>query len=99
MDESHTFALYNGSSMTQAQAVLLGQEAAAALQSATSDKTCVSITLCHAFGMGSGVGSALLSGGAVVLPASDGIRGCGNPKQRAAVTLDVLKKTESTLLF
>lgn len=93
------FASYNGSAMTQAQALFLGFEAAAALGSAPADRTCVSITLCHSFGLGSGVGSALVSGGAVVLPAADGIRGCGDPKQRAAVTAEVLSESASTLLF
>ena len=65
---------------------MLGAGAAAGLGSTAADKTCVSITLCHAFGMGSGVGGALTSGGAVVLPAADGIRGCGDPKQRAEVS-------------
>mmetsp|Transcript_25750 Transcript_25750/g.42528 ORF Transcript_25750/g.42528 Transcript_25750/m.42528 type:complete len:306 (+) Transcript_25750:137-1054(+) len=92
-------ASYNGSAMSHAQAVGLGEAAAAALESTAADKTCVSITLCHAFGMGSGIGSALIRGGAVVLPAADGIRGCGDPKQRAAVTVDVLRETRSTLLF
>jgi len=92
-------ASYNGSAMSHEQAVMLGQEAAAALQASPADKTCVSITLCHAFGMGSGVGSALVSGGAVVLPAADGIRGCGDPKQRAVATAEVLRETGSTLLF
>ena len=36
--------------------------------------------------MGSAVGGALLSGAAVVLPAVGGIRGCGNPIQRADLT-------------
>ena len=49
--------------------------------------------------MGSGVGGALSSGGAVVLPAADGIRGCGDPKQRAEVTAAVLGETGATLLI
>ena len=60
---------------------------------------CVSITLCHAFGMGSAVGSALRRGAAVVLPAVGGIRGCGDPTQRASVTLDVLEATGASVLF
>ena len=93
------FASYNGAALSQRNAVALGQDAAAALSSTPSDRSCVSITLCHAFGFGSGVGSALLSGGAVVLPAAGGIRGCGDPKQRAAVTAEVLAGTGATLLF
>lgn len=93
------FANYNGSKMTQAEAARLGSAAASALNGTADDITCVSITLCHAFGMGSGVGSALHGGGAVVLPAADGIRGCGDPKQRAEVTAEVLRQTGATLLF
>ena len=59
----------------------------------------MSITLCHAFGIGSAVGSALLSGAAVVLPAVGGIRGCGVPAERAAATLSVLESEACTLLF
>ena len=97
--DSVPFASYNGSAMPQAQALTLGREAAAALGSSPTDRTCVSITLCHSFGLGSGVGSALVGGGAIVLPAADGIRGCGDPKQRAAVTAEVLRESASTLLF
>jgi len=93
------FASYGGSALTHGQAAALGASAAAALGTTSADKTCVSITLCHAFGMGSGVGGALTSGGAVVLPAADGIRGCGDPKQRAEVTAAVLLETRATLLI
>lgn len=97
--DSVPFASYNGSTMKQEQALTLGREAAAALGSTSTDRTCVSITLCHSFGLGSGVGSALVGGGAIVLPAADGIRGCGDPKQRAVVTAEVLRESASTLLF
>lgn len=93
------FASYGGSALSHEHAVLLGAAAAAGLGSTAADKTCVSITLVHAFGMGSGVGGALSSGGAVVLPAADGIRGCGDPKQRAEVTAAVLGETGATLLI
>lgn len=93
------FASYNGAAMTQKQAVSLGQNAASVLKSTAEDRSCVSITLCHSFGFGSGVGSAFMSGGAVVLPAAGGIRGCGDPKQRAAVTAEVLATTGCSLLF
>jgi len=90
---------YNGAAMSQAQALALGNDAAQMMHSNEQDRTCVSITLCHSFGLGSGVGSAFVSGGAVVLPAAGGIRGCGDPKQRATVTHEVLQSTGSTLLF
>ena len=50
-------------------------------------------------GIGSAVTSAVMSGAAVVLPAVGGIKGCGDPKQRAGVTVEVLHETQSTLLF
>jgi len=40
-----------------------------------------------------------VSGGAVVLPAVGGIRGCGDPQQRADVTLSVLEASRATQLF
>eukprot|EP00959_Pyramimonas_sp_CCMP1952_P052518 1097937-Pyramimonas_sp.AAC.2 len=40
-----------------------------------------------------------MSGGTVMLPAVGGIRGCGDPAQRAQVTRDALVFTNSTLLF
>ena len=49
--------------------------------------------------MCSGVTSTLLAGGTVMLPAVGGIRGCGDPAQRAKVTRDALVHTNSTLLF
>jgi hypothetical protein len=90
------FATYGGSALTHEQAAVLGAGAAAGLGSTAADKTCVSITLCHAFGMGSGVGGALTSGGAVVLPAADGIRGCGDPKQRAEVSASQVSERVTT---
>ena len=90
-DPDGLFATYGGSALTHAQAAALGAGAVAGLGSTAADKTYVSITLCHGFGMGSGVGGALLSGGAVVLPAADGICGCGDPSQRAEVTPGVVQ--------
>ena len=63
-----------------------GEDASKHLGLTADDRCCVSITLFHAFGMGTAVGGALLSGAAVVLPAVGGIRGCGNPVQRADLT-------------
>ena len=47
----------------------------------------------------SAVSGALRAGAAVVLPAVGGIRGCGDPKQRAAVTAEVLASTQASVLF
>lgn len=80
----------------------IGQMAADAKQKfnmTAADRVLVSITLCHAFGIGSAVGSAFLAGAAVVLPGSSGIRGCGSPTQRAQVTLGVLGSARCSILF
>ena len=53
----------------------LGESAAKELDMKAADRVLVSITLCHAFGIGSGVGSAFSSGAALVLPAVGGIKG------------------------
>jgi len=65
----------------------------------SDDRVLVSITLCHAFGIASAVGSAFLAGASVVLPGASGIRGCGSPTQRAAVTLEVLASARCSVLF
>jgi len=97
--EDGLMGVYNGASLTHGTALSLARDAAAHLQTTPDDRACVSITLCHAFGIGSATGSALSSGAAVVLPAVGGIRGCGDPKQRAAVTLEVLRSAAATQLF
>jgi len=76
-----------------------GKKAMDRLSITSDDAVCVSITLCHAFGIGSAVSSALMAGATVVLPAVGGIRGCGVPAQRAEVTLSVLASEACTLLF
>jgi fatty-acyl-CoA synthase len=63
------------------------------------DRVCVSITLYHAFGIGSACAGAIQAGSAIVLPAVGGLQGCGVPSQRAEVTLKMLAKEECTLLF
>jgi acyl-coenzyme A synthetase/AMP-(fatty) acid ligase len=94
------FAYYNSlKPVTMEEVVDLGEQAARHLSVTPSDRVCVSITLCHAFGIGSAVSSALLNGAAVVLPAVGGIRGCGNPAQRAEATLSVLSSAHCSLLF
>jgi len=91
--------VYGGSALTHGQAITLGQQAAAKLELTSSDVVCASITLMHAFGIGSACSSALATGACVVLPAVGGIRGCGVPTQRAEVTVDVLQSTKATALF
>merc|ERR1719253_2271720 len=76
-----------------------GADALSALGLTADDRLLVSITLCHAFGIGSAVSSALQAGATVVLPGSSGIRGCGSPSQRAQVTLEVLASEKCTVLF
>jgi len=70
-----------------------------ALQMGPSDRVCVSITLYHAFGIGSACSAALMSGAAIVLPAVGGLQGCGVPSQRARVTLQTLAAEKCSLLF
>ena len=77
----------------------MGEDASDKLDMRNKDRVCVSITLCHAFGIGSAVGSCIQSGAAIVLPAVGGIRGCGDPKQRAKVTLDIISSEKCTVLF
>ena len=90
---------FGGAALSHGQAFAMGTDAASKLSLTSSDRVCCSVTLMHAFGIGSAVTSALSAGGAVVLPAVGGIRGCGNPSQRASVTMEVLAATEATALF
>ena len=93
-------AFYNSKNgYTNQQALQHGQEAADQLKMTEEDVVCISITLCHAFGMGSAVCSALQRGSCMVLPAVGGIQGCGIPSERAAATFDVLESEKCTLLF
>mmetsp|Transcript_74992 Transcript_74992/g.223485 ORF Transcript_74992/g.223485 Transcript_74992/m.223485 type:complete len:341 (-) Transcript_74992:66-1088(-) len=91
---SSTKPLTNGEALSE-----MGMAAKDHLAVTPKDRVLVSITLCHAFGIGSAVGSALSAGAAVVLPGASGIRGCGSPGQRAQVTLEVLESQCCTLLF
>jgi len=85
--------------LTNAAILAQGADAAANLGITEDDRVCVSITLCHAFGIGSACAGAFLSGAAVVLPAVGGIRGCGVPSQRAEATRQTLADEQCTLLF
>jgi len=97
--ETSLLGVYGGTALSQDAARTLGQDAASKLGTGVNDRVCCSVTLMHAFGIASSVSSALYSGAAVVLPAVGGIRGCGDPAQRAAVTVEVLAETSATQLF
>ena len=92
---------YFGSSkpLTHESALKQGEDMKQHLKMDWNDRVCVSITLYHAFGIGSACSSALLSGAAIVLPAVGGLRGCGVPSQRAETTLNTLVSEKCTLLF
>ena len=85
--------------LTQESALKQGEDMRQHLVMKHEDRVCVSITLYHAFGIGSACSSALLSGAAIVLPAVGGLRGCGVPSQRAETTLNTLVSEQCTLLF
>ena len=100
LDENAPHAFYNSTSpYTNKAALEHGNEAAEQLLMTENDVVCISITLCHAFGMGSAVCSALGTGATIVLPAVGGIRGCGVPSERANATFEVLESEKCTLLF
>jgi acyl-CoA synthetase (AMP-forming)/AMP-acid ligase II len=94
-------AYYNSTSnaFTNGQALQLADEAANELFVVEQDVVCISVTLCHPFGMGSAIGSCLLRGACIALPAVGGIYGCGVPSERAAATFEVLESEKCTLLF
>ena len=96
---THAFYGSPAQALTNYQALDLGEQAADTLKMTENDKVCISITLCHAFGMGSAVCSTLLRGATLVLPAVGGIQGCGVPSERAKATRQVLEEQDCTLLF
>lgn len=98
-DEKTVLGIYGGAALTQGAAIELGLDAARKLELTAADRVCCSVTLMHAMGIATSCTSALVSGAAVVLPAVGGIKGCGDPTQRASVTLDVLGSTKTTALF
>jgi non-ribosomal peptide synthetase component E (peptide arylation enzyme) len=97
--EGATLGIFGGAKLTHGDALALGTSAAHTLGISERDRICCSVTLMHAFGIGSACTSALVSGAAVVLPAVGGIKGCGDPNQRASVTLDVLASAKVTVMF
>ena len=99
-EEGTAHAFYNSTTpYTNKSALEQGRMAADELTMTENDVVCISITLCHPFGIGSGVCSALHRGACIVLPAVGGIQGCGVPSERARATLDVLESEKCTLLF
>ena len=98
--EDNAHAYFNSPTPLTNGAILeQGDDAGAVLAITEHDKICVSITLCHAFGIASACAGAFLAGAAVVLPAVGGIRGCGVPSQRAEATLETLAREQCTMLF
>ncbi|KAL3784578.1 hypothetical protein ACHAWO_005884 [Cyclotella atomus] len=99
-NEESVHAYYgNTVGYTNRMALEQGRAAAEELVMTEQDVVCVSITLCHAFGIGSAVCSALERGASIVLPAVGGIQGCGVPSERAGATFEVLESEKCTLLF
>jgi acyl-coenzyme A synthetase/AMP-(fatty) acid ligase len=94
------WGFFNSTKALSAEEVVqLGTAAGEYLNISEADRVCVSITLCHAFGIASACAGTFLNGGAVVLPAVGGIRGCGVASQRADATLETLVSQRCTLLF
>lgn len=100
LDENAAHGFYNSTSpYSNRQALEQGRESAEELCMIEDDVVCISITLCHPFGIGSAVCSALSQGASIVLPAVGGIQGCGVPSERAKATFDVLQSEKCSLLF
>jgi acyl-coenzyme A synthetase/AMP-(fatty) acid ligase len=89
----------SGTPLMHSTALQQGQDMARHFAMTPTDRVCVSITLYHAFGIGSACAAALQAGSAIVLPAVGGLQGCGIPSQRAETTLRTLESQKCTLLF
>lgn len=100
-DEDRPHACFNTATkpLREREMMMLATDAQKTLQLLPTDKVCVSITLCHPFGIASGVGSVFSAGSTLVLPAVGGIRGCGVPAERAEACLKVLQEEECSVLF
>lgn len=85
--------------LQHADVLHLAQMCSNHLNMTPEDRVCVSITLCHSFGIASACAASLLAGATIVLPAVGGILGCGVPSERAAATLNMLGSERCTLLF
>jgi acyl-CoA synthetase (AMP-forming)/AMP-acid ligase II len=69
-DPDTPFAFYGSPlALTHGEIFKLGSVAKSQLALTENDRLCVSITLCHSFGIGTGVGGAFLAGSSVLLPA------------------------------
>ena len=89
----------NAIPLMHASALQQGQDMVHYWNIQPSDRVCVSITLYHAFGIGSACSAAWHAGATIVLPAVGGLLGCGIPSQRAEATLRTLESQKCTLLF
>lgn len=98
-DAPHAFFNTATKPLLNSEIASLGEDASKVLHLTSDDKVCVSITLCHPFGIASGVSSVFHSGATLVLPAVGGIRGCGDPKERAEACLKVLEEEGCSVLF
>ncbi|KAJ1456534.1 hypothetical protein M885DRAFT_517311 [Pelagophyceae sp. CCMP2097] len=98
-DGANVHSYFGGVALSSQRVVDLGRGTAERLYIDANDKSCVSITLCHSFGIGNAVAGTFHAGGKVLLPAVGGIRGCGNPLERASATFASLKDAQCTLLF
>ena len=95
-NENHAF--YNSTSpLTNDTIEELAEDAVRHLELTPSDTACVSITLSHAFGIGSAAAACLASGACISLPNVDGLHGCGVPSDRAAATLLALEDGATVL--
>ena len=95
-NENHAF--YNSTSpLTNDTIDALAEDAVRHLELTPSDTACVSITLSHAFGIGSAAAACLSSGACISLPNVDGLHGCGVPSDRAAATLLALEDGATVL--
>ena len=95
-NDSHAF--YNSTSpLTNDTIDELAEDAIRHLELTPSDTACVSITLSHAFGIGSAAAACLSSGASISLPNVDGLHGCGVPSDRAAATLLALEDGATVL--
>jgi hypothetical protein len=91
-------AFYNSTSPLTNDAIdELAEDAVRHLELTPSDTACVSITLSHAFGIGSAAAACLSSGACISLPNVDGLHGCGVPSDRAAATLLALEDGATVL--
>ena len=91
-------AFYNSTSPLTNDAIdELAEDAIRNLKLTPADTACVSITLSHAFGIGSAAAACLSSGACISLPNVDGLHGCGVPSDRAAATLLALEDGATVL--